>query len=96
MLRDARERANMSIASNKVRTAKRPTAQVGDPTDAERITVNLAADISQALHGVAERHRVSESSIVEIALRELFRRVSPLALGNFLHENGGCLRRKRS
>jgi hypothetical protein len=71
-------------------------AQVGDPADAERITVNLAADISQQLHGVAEDYRVSESSIVEIALREMFRRVSPVALGNFLRDNGGCLRRRRA
>jgi hypothetical protein len=78
------------------RTAKRPTARVGDPADAERITVNLAADISLELHGVADRHRVSESSVVEIALREMFRRIGPMALGNFLHENGGCLRRRRS
>ena len=81
---------------SRARTAKRPTAQVGDPADAERITVNLAADISEELHGVADRHRVSESSIVEIALREMFRRIGPMALGTFLHENGGCLRRRRS
>jgi hypothetical protein len=85
----------MSIASNKVRAAKRPTAQVGDPADAERITVNLAADIAQQLHRVAERHRVSESSIVEIALREMLRNIDPIALGNFLRDNGGCLRRRR-
>jgi hypothetical protein len=84
----------MRTASTRTRPTKRPSAQVGDPAHAERITVNLAADISEQLHGVAERHKVSESSIVEIALREMFGRIGPLALGAFLRENGGCLRRR--
>jgi hypothetical protein len=90
------ERKNMRASPTRTRSTKRPSAQVGDPAQAERITVNLAADISVQLHNVAERHRVSESSIVEIALREMFNRIGPLALGSFLRENGGCLRRRSS
>jgi hypothetical protein len=77
-----------------VPVAKRRTAQLGDPGEAQRITVNLAGDIAKQLHAVAERHHVSESSVVEIALREMLRQIGPLALGSFLRENGGCLRRR--
>lgn len=70
--------------------------RVGDPDQAQRITVNLSAEVSEELRSIAVRCSVSESSIVEIALRQLFRRVSPAALGTFLRENGGCLRRRRS
>jgi hypothetical protein len=63
---------------------------------ARRITVNLSGEIDEALHTTALRCRVSESSIVEIALRQLFRRVSAAALGSFLREHGACLRRRRS
>ena len=70
--------------------------RVGDPDRAQRITVNLSSEVSDELRNVAVRCSVSESSIVEIALRQIFRRVSPAALGAFLRENGGCLRRRRS
>ncbi|HEY1429805.1 MAG TPA: hypothetical protein VGF18_09545 [Candidatus Tumulicola sp.] len=86
----------MSLTSSRARSAKVSSAQVGSPEDAERITVNLAADISEKLHASAGRYRVSESSIVEIALREMFRRISPSSLESFLLENGGCLRRRRT
>lgn len=69
---------------------------MGDPDRAQRITVNLAGEVSDELRSIAVRCSVSESSIVEIALRQLFRRVGPAALGAFLRENGGCLRRRRS
>jgi hypothetical protein len=70
--------------------------RVGDPDHAQRITVNLSAEVSDELRSIAVRCSVSESSIVEIALRQLFRRVGPAALGSFLREHGGCLRRRRS
>ena len=69
---------------------------MGDPDRAQRITVNLSGEVSDELRSIAVRCTVSESSIVEIALRQLLRRVSPAALGAFLREHGGCLRRRRS
>ncbi|HMF29630.1 MAG TPA: hypothetical protein VKE42_12700, partial [Candidatus Cybelea sp.] len=51
--------------------------RVGDPDNAQRITVNLSGEVSDELRGIAVRCSVSESSIVEIALRQLFRRVGP-------------------
>ena len=55
-----------------------------------------AGEIADEVHSIALRCSVSESSIVEIALRQLFRHVGPAALGAFLREHGGCLRRSRS
>jgi hypothetical protein len=71
------------------------SARVGDPDNAQRITVNLSGEIGDELHEIAERCSVSESSVVEVALRQLFRRVDPTVLGVFLRENGACLRRRR-
>lgn len=68
--------------------------RIGRPEDAQRFTVNLSAEIARELRDVAERHRVSESSIVEIALRQLLRRVNASALGAFLRDRGACLRRR--
>jgi hypothetical protein len=78
------------------RTATELSARIGEPDNAQRITVNLAGEIGDELHSIALRCNVSESSVVEIALRQLFRRISPSALGAFLREHGGCLRRRRS
>lgn len=52
------------------------SANLGDPRDAQRITVNLAGEAGGELRTPAKRCRVSESSIVELALRELFARVN--------------------
>lgn len=70
-------------------------ARVGSPGNAQRVTVNLSDDIGDHLHEIARQCRVSESSVVEIALRQLFRRVSPAALAAFLHAHGACLRRRK-
>lgn len=68
--------------------------QIGAPVDAQRFTVNIAGDVAGELRGIATKHRVSESSVVEIALRQLFRRVGAPTLGAFLREHGACLRRR--
>ncbi len=68
--------------------------QIGHPGDAQRFTLNLSAEIGTELRNIGTRHRVSESSIVEIALRQLFRRVTGPALGAFLRDRGACLRRR--
>lgn len=68
--------------------------RVGDPENAQRFTVNLSAEIAAELRDIGSRHRVSESSIIEIALRHLVRRVSAPTLGVFLRDRGACLRRR--
>jgi hypothetical protein len=68
--------------------------QIGVSQDAQRFTVNLSAEAGNELREIAAAHRVSESSVVEVALRQLFRRVSGPALGAFLRDHGACLRRR--
>lgn len=67
---------------------------VGAAANAMRFTVNLSQDVGDQLRDIAFEHRVSESSVIEVALRQLFRRVTPAALGTFLRQNGACLRRR--
>lgn len=69
-------------------------AAIGTPVNAARFTVNLAADVGDELRRIAHEHRVSESSVIEIALRQMLRRVSGDALGTFLRQHGACLRRR--
>jgi hypothetical protein len=77
-----------------VRTPHSIAPEVGTPANALKFSVNLASDIGGELKRIAFEHRVSESSVIEIALRQLFRRVSPDRLGAFLRQNGACLRRR--
>ena len=70
------------------------SSRIGHPESAQRFTVNLSAEIAAELRDIAGSHRVSESSVVEIALRQLLRRVSGSALGVFLRDRGACLRRR--
>jgi len=70
------------------------TPEVGPPSNALKFSVNLSADAGGELKRIAFEQRVSESSIIEIALRQLFRRVAPERLGAFLKHNGACLRRR--
>ena len=83
------------MPANRKEQQTQVSARVGSPGQAQRVTVNLSDDIGDYLHEIALRCRVSESSIVEIALRQLFRRVSPGALGVFLDGHGACLRRRK-
>ena len=77
----------------RVAQAETLSQRIGDPQNSQRFTVNLSAEIGRELRKIADRHRVSESSVVEIALRHLLRRVSDHGLGTFLRDRGACLRR---
>ena len=70
------------------------SAELGATREAMKLSVNLSREAAAGLKRVAFEQQVSESSIIEIALRQLFRRVSPERLGTFLKENGACLRRR--
>lgn len=59
-----------------------------------KFSINLPADIGEELERIAFENRVSESSVLEVALRQLVRKVSPERLGVFLKQNGACLRRR--
>jgi len=69
-------------------------AELGASSNAAKFSVNMSSEVGSELRRTAFKERVSESSIIEIALRQLFRRVSPERLGAFLKQNGACLRRR--
>jgi hypothetical protein len=57
--------------------------------------VNVSGSIGKRLRKIAFDERLSESSIVEIALDSLFSRTSEANLGKYLREHGASLRRGR-
>jgi hypothetical protein len=85
----------LSAYGDSKKGASELSEQIGDPAESARVTVNLAAEIAGELRDVAAQHGVSESSVVEIALRQLLRQVPAGALGVFLRGRGACLRRRR-
>ncbi len=58
-----------------------------------KLSVNVSSAIGRRLRKVAFEERLSESSIVEIALATLFTRTSDANLGKYLRERGASLRR---
>jgi hypothetical protein len=58
-----------------------------------KLSVNVSGEIGRRLRKVAFDERVSESSIVEIALELLFSRTTELTVGKYLREHGASLRR---
>lgn len=59
-----------------------------------KLSVNVAHDISERLRSLAYTHRLSESSIVEVALAMFFARGDDALLGVILKQLGATLRRK--
>ena len=60
-----------------------------------KLSVNVSEEIGTRLRQVAFEQRLSESSIVEVALGLLFRRSDGPTLGTVLRQHGATLRRKR-
>jgi hypothetical protein len=60
-----------------------------------KLSVNVSEEIGTRLRQVAFEQRLSESSIVEVALGLLFRRIDGPSLGTVLRQHGATLRRKR-
>jgi hypothetical protein len=61
-----------------------------------KLSANVDADLYERLRELAHIHRVSESSIVDVALRRFFALGDDVALGPILHASGATLRRKQS
>jgi len=59
-----------------------------------KLSVNVPADQGERLRTLAFEQRVSESSIVQVALRLLFGRGDDAVVGPLLREHGATLRRK--
>lgn len=65
-----------------------------DASARNKLSVNVGHDISERLRSLAYAHRLSESSIVEVALTMFFARGDDAMLGVLLRELGATLRRK--
>ncbi len=63
------------------------------PPKAVKLSVNVSAETGRRLRKVAFEERLSESSIVEIALEMLFSRTTEATVGKYLREHGASLRR---
>jgi hypothetical protein len=59
-----------------------------------KLSVNVSHDISERLRSLAYTHRLSESSIVEVALTMFFARGDDEILGVILKQLGATLRRR--
>ncbi|MBV8171356.1 MAG: hypothetical protein JO219_05425 [Candidatus Eremiobacteraeota bacterium] len=59
-----------------------------------KLSVNVPADQGERLRTLAFEQRVSESSIVQVALRLLFTRGDDEAVGSILKDHGATLRRR--
>ena len=62
-------------------------------TLAMKFSLNMPPDIGVLVRGIGLTERLSDSSIVEVALRDLFERVPPERMEGYLKELGACLRR---
>lgn len=69
-------------------------ADPGTISNAIRMTLNLSSDVGGRVRDIAHVNRVSESSVVEIALRHLFSHIPAEAIGTYLRQHGACLRRR--
>jgi hypothetical protein len=65
----------------------------GSPESSVKFSVNVSGDIGQRLRRIAFEERLSESSIVQIALSIMFAKTSDSGVGEFLRERGASLRR---
>jgi hypothetical protein len=62
-------------------------------TKSAKLSVNVSGTIGNRLRQVAFQERLSESSIVQIALQLMFDATTNEEVGDFLRENGASLRR---
>jgi hypothetical protein len=67
----------------------------GDIGGTTKLSINVSSEIGQRLRRLGFEQRLSESSIVEVALQLLFQQGNDADLGSLLRENGASLRRRR-
>lgn len=58
-----------------------------------KLSVNVSGDVGQRLRRIAFEERLSESSIVQIALTLMFDQTTDASVGAFLRNQGASLRR---
>jgi len=71
-----------------------PSHSGSDASARSKLSVNVGREVSERLRSLAYTHRLSESSIVEVALAIFFARGDDALLGVVLKELGATLRRK--
>jgi hypothetical protein len=76
-----------------MRTPEDAGAYLDADAEPVKLSVNVSSDIGQRLRRVAFDERLSESSIVQIALKLMFARTTDETIGSFLREQGASLRR---
>ena len=59
-----------------------------------KLSINVNHDVSERLRNLAYSHRLSESSIVEIALKQLFLKGDDTQIGALLNRLGATLKSK--
>ncbi|MBC5824302.1 MAG: hypothetical protein GIW99_02665 [Candidatus Eremiobacteraeota bacterium] len=72
------------------------TAALATSASVEKVSHTLAPDIVRRLRVLAATERLSESSVIEAALRRLFAKGSDAAIATLLRKSGATLRRKQS
>jgi hypothetical protein len=74
--------------------SKSPGAIVRRPPARSKLSVNVSHAVSERLRSLAYDYRLSESSIVEVALTIFFERGDDALLGVLLRQLGATLRSK--
>jgi hypothetical protein len=90
----ARQDVSRELAREGTRLRRRP--DVALPSPIGKLSANVDAVLYERLRELAHNQRVSESSIVDVALRRFFAVGDDDQLGAILHESGATLRRKQS
>ena len=89
----ARQTPPRELVREGTRPHRRPEAAVAPLIG--KLSANVDADLFERLRELAYVQRISESSIVDLALRRFFALGDDDALGAILHEAGATLRRKQ-
>lgn len=79
-----------------MRILSQTTLPSSDSKSAEKsikLSVNVSAETGSRLRRIAYGERLSESSIVQIALTLLFEKMADAPVGDFLRKQGASLRR---
>jgi hypothetical protein len=71
-----------------------PDKSTVESTNLSKLSVNVKRGVSERLRSLAYTHRLSESSIVEVALTIFFARGDDEILGVLLKQLGASLRRR--
>jgi hypothetical protein len=81
-------------ATRPLETTSRTDKTSAESTQRSKLSVNVNHEISERLRNLAYLHRLSESSIVEIALAMFFARGDDELLGVMLRQLGATRRSK--